>query len=60
MPKTSTDTVDVFAGHININGECLVVEFHAPKNASTEQKDAAFMSALAQKAEVDYICVGSL
>lgn len=50
--------VEVFAGHLIHDGIRIQVDFQAPIGASVVEKDAAFMAALVQRAEVDYLAVG--
>lgn len=50
--------VDVFAGHLTIDGKVIDVEFQAPAGATQVEKDAAFLAALAQQVEIDYLSIG--
>lgn len=52
--------VEVYQGYLALGSEQVRVEFQAPKDASVQEKDAAFMAALAQIATIDYIAVGDL
>lgn len=45
----------VFRGFIGIDGVTVEVQFTAPVNASVAEKDAAFVAALAQKADIEYL-----
>lgn len=47
------------AGHIQIGSEAVSVEFCAPITASVAEKDAAFMAALAQVADINYLSIGT-
>ncbi len=49
---------EFFVGHINFDGAVLRVEFEAPKDATVQEKDSAFVNALAQKAELNYLALG--
>lgn len=51
-------TVQVFRGYFGFDGAQLEVEFQVPMGATVAEKDAAFMAALAQKADIDYLAVG--
>lgn len=53
-------TVQVFRGYFGFDGAQLEVEFQVPMGATTAEKDAAFMAALAQKADIDYLAVGEI
>ncbi len=53
-------TKDVHQGHITFGGCTVFVEFEVPATASNEAKDSAFVSALAQQCEVNYLAIGSL
>lgn len=45
----------VFRGFIGIEGVTVEVQFNAPVNATVAEKDAAFIAALAQKVEIEYL-----
>lgn len=47
------------AGQIQIGSETVEVEFCAPVAASVAEKDAAFMAALAQIADINYLSIGT-
>lgn len=49
---------EIFQGYFGLEGTTLNVEFAAPVGATVAEKDAAFMAALAQQADVDYYSVG--
>ncbi len=53
------DQVEVFSGYLTLDGVQARVNFHAPVGASTPVKDAAFMAALAQQCEVEYLSMGT-
>ena len=48
----------VLHGRFDYEGASLCADFEVPVGATMAQKDAAFLAALAQKAEVDYLVVG--
>lgn len=48
---------EVFKGYLDFEGVVLNVEFQAPVGSTVAEKDAAFMAALAQQADVDYVSV---
>lgn len=52
------EVVQVFQGYFGFEGNQLDVEFQAPVGSTVAEKDAAFMAALAQKADIDYLAVG--
>ncbi|MBK4737893.1 hypothetical protein [Noviherbaspirillum pedocola] len=54
----ATEAVQVFQGYFGYEGTQLNVEFQAPVGATVAEKDAAFMAALAQQADIDYHAVG--
>jgi hypothetical protein len=50
---------EYFVGHVTFDdGNRIDVEFLAPAGASKQEKDAAFVDALAQVAEVNYLATG--
>lgn len=51
--------LDVFEGYLDFDGVRIVIQFQAPAGATVAEKDAAFMAALAQQANVDYLSIGS-
>ena len=50
--------VQVLSGHFGYEGTVLRADFQVPVGATTAQKDVAFMAALAQQADINYIVVG--
>lgn len=50
--------IEIFQGYFGLEGTILNVEFQSFVGASVAEKDAAFMAALAQQANVDYYSVG--
>lgn len=53
-----TRQYEVFKGHLDFEGVVLNVEFQAPVGSTVAEKDAAFMAALAQQADVNYLSIG--
>lgn len=53
-----TKQIEIFQGYFGLEGTTLNVDFQAFVGASVAEKDAAFMAALAQQADVDYHSVG--
>ena len=51
---------EVLRGRFAYEGMELVVDFQAPVDATVAEKDAAFMAALAQKADIDFLSIGVL
>lgn len=49
---------EAFQGYISIDGVRIDVEFEAPLGATEQEKDHAFVAALAQKAELNYLAIG--
>jgi len=64
MSNTNQPTLDAFQGFIamptGLGSLRIDVEFQAPTEASKQEKDAAFLDALAQQIDVEYVCVGTL
>lgn len=56
----TTGRIDVFEGYLSFEGARISVSFHAAAGASVAEKDAAFMAALAQQAEINYVAIGTL
>lgn len=50
--------IEIFQGYLGLESTTLNVEFQAFVGATIAEKDAAFMAALAQQADVDYHSVG--
>lgn len=55
--QVATGELRSFTGHASIEGTRICVEFTAPADASLAEKDSAFLSALAQKIEINYLQV---
>jgi len=53
------DQTEVFTGYIQSEGVRIEVNFSVPVGASQEQKDVAFVNALAQVADVNYLSIGT-
>lgn len=49
-----------FTGFISVDGVRVDVEFQAKMGATVAEKDAAFLAALAQQAEINYLQVGEV
>ena len=58
QPARQTCKVTCYAGYIQLDGKRIDVSFEAATDASKEQLDAAFLSALAQHATFDYLAIG--
>lgn len=56
-PDRVAKEYETYKGRLGLAGSTLEVEFNAPVGASKEEKDAAFVDALAQLADVDYVSV---
>ena len=52
-------SVDCFAGFVLYDGHRLLVDFLAPIDATKAERDSAFLSALAQQIELDYLLIGT-
>lgn len=50
--------IEIFQGYFDLEGTTLNVQFQSFVGASVPEKDAAFMAALSQQANVDYHSVG--
>lgn len=62
MSNSTSDLVvknEVHQGHITFGGNTVFVEFDVPVTSTNEEKDSAFLSALAQQCEVNYLSIGS-
>lgn len=53
---------EVFAGHLTVNGVTLTADFDVAPEASTAEKDAAFLAALSQQGRIDfdYLSIGQM
>lgn len=49
---------ETFTGHLSLEGITAQVDFQAPINATTAEKDLAFFNALAQQAQINYVSIG--
>ena len=58
-PSAESKSVEMFEGYLSHDGLRIEASFQAPVGASVEMKDAAFMAALAQQAELNYLSVGT-
>lgn len=59
MPSTTTPAVDIFTGHITLQGIRVQVDFETPANATRTETDAAFLAALSKVATIDYLVIGT-
>lgn len=50
--------VEVLSGYFCYESTCLRADIQVPVGATIAEKDAAFMAALAQQADIDYVAVG--
>lgn len=50
---------ETFSGYFGYEGTTLRADFEVPAGATTSEKDAAFLAALAQQADIDYLAVGA-
>lgn len=55
--EESTEHLDFFEGYIELDGNN--VSFQTRHGATRAEKDAAFFAALAQTADINYLCIGS-
>lgn len=62
QPENATtnvpSVVKAFAGYVLYEGTRIQVDFEVPKDATEKDREAAFLAALAQQAEVNYLEVG--
>lgn len=54
----SSEPMQVLSGYFGYEGTELRADFSVPVGATTAEKDAAFMAALAQQADIDYLAIG--
>lgn len=57
-PNRKPEEVEVFQGYFGHEGTILKVEFQTYAGAADLEKDAAFLAALAQVADIDYQAIG--
>jgi hypothetical protein len=50
--------IEVFNGYLQNDGARVQVDFKASFGSTAIEKDAAFLAALAQQGEIEYLCVG--
>ncbi len=50
---------EVYQGYLIYRGIYIDVSFEAPVGATPMEKDAAYTAALAQKAEIEYLAIGT-
>lgn len=58
QPARPTRKVTCYAGFIRLNDVHIQLDFTAPVGATQDQRDAAFLKALAEHASLDYLAVG--
>ncbi len=58
MESKTVSEMQVFRGYVTFDGVRIDVDFEASVGASSEQLDASFLAALAQKAEINYLAIG--
>lgn len=51
--------MEVFEGYLSFEGARIEVSFEVPVGAADAEKDHAFVSALAQQADINYVAIGS-
>lgn len=56
---TNLNTMEVFSGFFSYEDIALRAEFQVPMGATVGEKDAAFLAALAQQANVEYLAIGT-
>lgn len=49
----------MYAGYLQLGSVFVQVAFSVPLGVTAVQKDSAFLSALSQVTELDYLCLGS-
>lgn len=59
MSDNASREVECFAGYVTFEGTRIEIEFEVPAGATDTHKDAAFLAALAQRVELNYVCVGA-
>jgi hypothetical protein len=55
----ATREFEAFQGYVSFDGVRINVDFEAPVGATEQEKDSAFVNALAQKAELNYLAIGN-
>lgn len=56
--EPGNEPVECFAGFLKVQGVRLEIDFEVPVGASDTVKDAAFLAALAQQVDLDYLSFG--
>lgn len=59
MSDNASCEVECFAGYVTFEGTRIEIEFEVPAGATNTRKDAAFLAALAQRVELNYVCAGA-
>jgi len=54
------EAMEAFHGYLVVEGTTLNVGFEAPIGATTAEKDAAFLAAIAQQADINYLSIGEI
>ena len=57
-PPSVEAGTEVFTGYFGYEGTLINTEFEVPKGASDNEKDAAYLAALSQIADVNYLAMG--
>ena len=60
IARTASTCTEAFTGYLAHEGVRVDVEFAAPQGAGQTELDAAFLAALAQKANLNYLSVGTM
>lgn len=55
----ASEAIDCCIGFIKFGSQRVDVEYEVPANASDAERDSAFLDALAQKVEINYLVIGS-
>ncbi len=58
--KTAPVLNECFEGYVAFDGVRITASFEVPAGAGVAEKDAAFMAALAQQADVNYLSIGAM
>ncbi len=58
--KTAPVLNECFGGDVALDGVRIAASFEVPAGAGVKEKDAAFMAALAQQADVNYLSIGAM
>ncbi len=58
--RTAPVLNECFEGYLSFDGVRIETSFEVPTGAGVKEKDAAFMAALAQQADVNYLSMGAM